>query len=153
VISGYLLVLYFSLAVREFTPYGTALQIQQTWLPVSIAVGAAFLGFGFYCLFKGISVPDWKTIYKTISIRGIVTSILAVLIVRLILTFVLSSAEKLSFLKLILGNGSSIFIRSITVPGIFAVSNAVYYGPIFIFTLLFWKEISWQVRELGYGIL
>lgn len=148
----YLLGVYISYNVLGYrlTPYGTP--VMEGLLPVSEGVGMIYLYVAFYFLTQQLGLEQLKREIKQFSLKGILFAVLALVIVRLVLFFVLQSQPGIPFIA-IFKNQNSIFVRSIVAPGIFLVSHAVYFGPMFLLMIFLWKDICRQASQLGLGAI
>jgi hypothetical protein len=148
----YLLGVFISYGCLGFRPYPHAQQVLAAWVPISAFVAAAYLALGIQRLQEGLGVREACSAFKSVSWRGLAASLACVALVRAVFRFGLHLPH-VNAGGMLLAGQNSIFVRSITLPGIFLVAHAVYYGPMFLLYLVLWKDISQDVRQLGYGYL
>jgi hypothetical protein len=136
---------YLSLVVYRFRPGNDRTQIATGWLLLSMAAAVIYLAFA---LNKPvIRVLEWLStgLIDKVNWRGTGTVVGLYLASRFLGSYVHVAQGKghghfPDYLTMFV-EGGSVFVRSATMPLVFAVSHLMYFGPLFIFCLLAYPRI------------
>jgi hypothetical protein len=119
----------------------------QSLLPLSYGFVMLFVFAGLFILWnssKLFQVHYWLQGFRP----HVVLIVVGILLGSSILQSRLSGIEVSS--QFVLRN---ILLSAIQAPGIFLVAHVVYFGPIVIVTVLYWRQASELVRDTGGGLL
>lgn len=121
-------------------------------LPLGVILAVLFLYYVMKNILNYEYIFDMKLLLKSINTKNLIISIVAFTLIRF---FIYSYIKILNVTSAFsaLGAITTVFNRGIRLPFIFGISQVVYYGPIMIITLIFWKKFCSIINEYGYGLL
>jgi len=121
-------------------------------LPFGVILAVLFIYYVMKNILNYEYIFDIKLLLKSINTRNLLISIVAIILIRfLIYNYIQIFNVTSGFSSK--GAIATVFNRGIRLPFLFGISEVVYYGPIMIITLIFWKKFCGIINEYGYGLL
>lgn len=119
-------------------------------LPYSILVTLGFWAGGVVILFNNASlfrIRDWL---QATWWRGAALCLVAVILLSVVQNYVAGPRLEFNRTQALWRN---VLISSIMVPGTFYVQHILFYGPIMLLAVIFWKPITTIARQFGRGFV
>ncbi len=117
---------------------------------LSIAITVIYLFQGLRRLLDFPALYDIKNwMRQIISYRMLISAAVFITITLIVNHFGINETE-FEYSRLFIKNAAT---KSIGAPGIFLVAHVVYFGPIFLLTLFFWKSIVRNLYKYGPGLV
>jgi hypothetical protein len=114
----------------------------------SIAAVLVYLFLGFRAVFLDKRLFDVRHILRAIRWRWVIAGVLVILGSRLVVHRLAGPVpSQWTFRDFLI----YIFTSALTEPFIFVVSHVVYYGPIILLLILFWKSFCEMIKPYGVG--
>ena len=125
-------------------------------LPISILLACAYLFFSFRELLNDGRLFRLRSWLDALSIRNLLLGIMLFIIVKAGFAATLAAlpgshiSQSADSTRLVL---QSLFIAGNRMPLLFMVSAIVFFGPVLLMTIIFWKQFFQQVRSYGLGMI
>ena len=135
--------------IRNIQMPESSIQINDTYVFISIFCSIIYIFFGFKNLMDEIGIPDFQKIKESISIARIFTGLLFFVLVKVFVNFLSGdSSTSLSTISFI----ERVTVSSIVRPFNFYIAHVVYFGPIILLITFLWEPINRIVQRYGLGL-
>lgn len=132
--------------VKGYGRYPVEVRGTGAAIPLNLVLCTLYIYLASVSLLHGISA---QTILTSLTPRHAVAATTLFLAVK-IPAFLLADSSKHHVNGI--GTSAGILMHSVVWPLGFLVSNPVYFGPVFLLFLLFWKPFSKIIRDYGIGL-
>lgn len=117
-------------------------------VPVSLAAVAAYSFWGSREIFRALCVTSGEKVFRKSFLLRLITALLVYSGFRVILSFY-PGEPRLTLLWFI----EQSLVASVTRPFIFYVITVVYFGPVMILALFFWRDVTRAAARFGLGLV
>ena len=117
-------------------------------LPLSLAISLAYLCLGAFPLLESNRLYDLRAIFTRRRLFTALLVAIAILAVKTVQSR-LSRHEPFWEVGILLAQTA---YASVTWPGVFLVTHAAFYGPMFVLAMLLWKRTCHYLNEAGPGV-
>ena len=122
-------------------------QPMRVLIPLSMILSALYVYTGSTVLLKGI---DWRASIGSLTVRRVAIATAFVVVVK---TPVILWANHSLRAVSTLGTIDRIVRHTVAKPLVFMVSHPMYFGPMFLLLVFYWKPFSQMIRDYGLGLV
>lgn len=118
-------------------------------IPMSTAIALIYILFAYMILWDEPKLFRLSFWLHSLRLRALIVAVSLLVACQLVQRLLSGGGSSISTLDVF----ENTVLGAIKAPGIFLVAHIIYFGPIIVVVMLYWKAIAKTIRELGGGLL
>ena len=135
---------------------GFAKGLQDKWwildksvIYLSILIVVIYLWVSLQTLLQNAQIYKFRDIMRSlISLKSVLVIVILAIVTIIINTFGVDSTEH-EYMRLFIKNAVN---KSIGAPAVFLIAHVVYFGPIVLLTVFFWRRVVSYIQQYSIGL-